>query len=123
MKLDENLLDKFENEAQKSVENLDVKKDELLTNHDTLKKEMKQVSDEFYDSDEEEENKMDMKLEKEFVSSDHSSFITNKYVEDTNKPTVANKFSDMVISLEKMFSTEKEEVVNTEAEDSFYVED
>jgi len=123
MKLDENLIDKFESEAQKTVENLDVMKNELLTNHDTMKKVISLTNDEFYDSDEEEENKSDTKLEKEFISSDHSSVITNKYIEDTNKPTVANKFSDMIISLEKIFSTEHEAIVNPEPEDSFYVED
>ena len=121
MQLDKTLIDEFENEATKTVENLDIKKDELLTNHDTAKKNIKQIKYEIYDSDEEDEN--EMKLEKEFVSSDHSSLITNKYVEDTNKPTVANKFSDMIISLEKIFSLDKEEVLNPEPEDSVYVED
>ena len=123
MTLDKNLIDKFENEAQKIVENLDVKKDGLMTNHDTIEKGIRQTNDEIYDSDEEELTESDIKLEKEFISSDHSSVITNKYVEDTNKPTVANKFSDMIISMEKIFSTEHEELVNPEAEDSFYVED
>ena len=88
-----------------------------MTNHYTTKKDTKQIKDEFYGSDEEDEN--EMILEKEYVSSDHSSFITNKYVEDTNKPTVANKFSDMIISLEKIFSLDKEELLNPEPEDSF----
>merc|ERR1712030_91505 len=123
MELDENLIDKFEDEAQKIVENLDIKKAELVTNHDTIKNKIKQTKDELYDSEEEEENGSDTKLEKELISSDHSSVITNKYVEDTNKPTVANKFSDMIISLEKIFSTEHEAIVNPEPEDSFYVED
>ena len=42
MKLDKTLIDEFENEAQKTVENLDIKKDKLLTNHETAKKNIKQ---------------------------------------------------------------------------------
>merc|ERR1712030_271703 len=52
MTLDKNLIDKFENEAQKIVENLDVKKDGLMTNHDTIEKRIRQTNDELYDSDE-----------------------------------------------------------------------
>ena len=124
MQLDENLIDKFENEAIRTVENIDTKKDQLMTNHDTIKREINKTEDEFYDSGEDEESDIsDIRLEREFILSDHSSVITNKYVEDTNKPTVANKFSDMIISLERLSSTECEEIFNPEPEDSFYVED
>ena len=92
-----------------------------MKDHDVIKNQIGQINDEMYDSDEEEESS-DIKLEKEVVVSDHSSVIVNKYVEDTEAPTVANKFSDIIISLEKLLSAEKEDI-NPFPEDTIYVED
>merc|ERR1712055_719883 len=121
MVLDEELINKFEKEAQEAVEEIDLEKNKLMKDHDVIKNQIGQINDEMHDSDEEEESS-DLKLEKEVVVSDHSSVIVNKYVEDTEAPTVANKFSDIIISLEKILSAEKEDI-NPFPEDTIYVED
>ena len=105
MLLDEDLIEQFEKEAQETVERMDLEKNKLITNHSTIKSCPGQIHDELYNSDEEEDIE-NFKLEKELIVNDHSSVITNKYVEDTSAPTVANKFSDMIISMEKILSFE-----------------
>ena len=122
MVLDEDLIENFEKEAQETVERMDLEKNKLITNHSTIKSCPGQIHDEIYNSDEEEDTE-NVKLAKELVVNDHSSVITNKYVEDTSAPTVANKFSDMIISMEKILSFDNEEAVLTDPEDSYYVED
>merc|ERR1712030_107446 len=122
MVLDEDLIENFEKEAQETVERMDLEKNKLITNHSTIKSCPGQIHDEIYNSDEEEDTE-NFKLEKELIVNDHSSVITNKYVEDTSAPTVANKFSDMIISMEKILSFDNEEAVLTDPEDSYYVED
>ena len=120
--LDEDLIEKFEQEAQEEVEEIDLRKNNLMTDHDTIKNKPVNIQDELYDSDEEVEIK-DVLLEKEIVVNDNSSVITNKYIEDIHSNTVANKFSDMIISLEKLLSDEIEENLNPDPEDEMYVED
>ena len=118
MELNETLIDKFEEESRKITEREDIAKVVIITDHDEIKK--KVINDGGSDSEEEVEEET-IKLEKENVLSDHSSFITDKYLEDINAPTVANKFSDMILSLEE--NTEADEIFNPDPEQAFYVED
>ena len=74
-----------------------------------------------FDSDDEELEEKSEKLEKDFVSCDNSSFITDKYMEDLNAQTAANKFSDMILSFER--SPEEEKLCNPDSEQAFHVED
>ena len=122
MVLDEDKIDKFEKDAQEAVEEMDLEKNKLFTDHDTIKNYANKIHDEFYDLDGE-ENLINVELEKEIVVSDHSSVITNKYVEDTNAPTVANKFSDLIIELEKLLPSVREDSVVLDPEESCYLED
>ena len=122
MVLDEDKIDKFEKDAQAAVEEMDLEKNKLFTDHDTIKNYANRIHDEFYDLDGE-ENLINVELEKEIVVSDHSSVITNKYVEDTNAPTVANKFSDLIIELEKLLPSVREDSVVLDPEESCYLED
>ena len=64
----------------------------MLTDHDEISK-IKELVD--LDSDEELDEESTVKLDKEQIA-DHSSFITNKYCEDTKTETVANHLSDMI---------------------------
>jgi hypothetical protein len=118
--LDENLIDRFEEDSNKLSEYEDKEKDELITNHDEILKQRPTI-DGLFDSDEEELEEKTEKLEKDFVSCDNSSFVTDKYMEDLNAQTVANKFSDMILSLEQ--PPEEEELCNPGSEQAFYVED
>ena len=93
-----------------------------FTDHGKIKNKGIPIRDEMCDSDEEDEIK-DVLLEKEIVVNDSSSLITNKYIEDINSNTVANKFSDIVISLENLLSDEIEENLNPDLEGEIYVED
>lgn len=120
MELDESSIDKFEHDTQMLVEESDNKKDKIMMNHDEMFKKNSTV-DEIYDSDEEEVKEEATKLDNENVSCDHSSFITNKYAEDLDAPTVANKLSDMIIELEQPLVDE--EIFNPDSEESYYVED
>ena len=74
-----------------------------------------------YNSDEEEDEEKTATLDKEHVSCDNSSFITDKYMEDISSNTVANKFSDMIISFEQL--PEEVEIFNPDPEQAFHVED
>ena len=120
MKLNENLIDQFEEEAKRIAENEDREKDELITNHNEILKQ-KTTTEGLYDSDEEEYDEKTVTLDKEHVVCDNSSFITDKYMEDTNANTVANKLSDMILSFEQ--SPEEEGIFNPDPEQAFYVED
>merc|ERR1712055_881298 len=122
MVLDEDKIYKFEKEAQEAVEAMDLEKVKVFTDHDTIKNYANEIHDELYDLDGD-ENLINVELEKEIVVSDHSSVITNKYVEDTRAPTVANKFSDMILELERLLPTEREETVVIDPEESCYLED
>ena len=110
MTLNEELINKFEKEALEAVEEIDTEKDKLMTDHGVIRSQIGQIKDEIYDSDEEEQLSSVVKLEKEVFVSDHSSVIVDKYVEDTKAPTVANKLSDVIISFEKIFSSENEDI-------------
>ena len=122
-KLDETLVDKFENEAQNLVEKMDGEKDDIVTNHNEIIK-SKELVDEIYESDEEHNDEESTKLETEYVSCDHSSVITNKYIEDINAPTIANRFSDMILSFEQTsFTEDNVEIFYPDSEEAFYVED
>ena len=120
MKLNENLIDQFEEEAKRIAENEDREKAELITNHNEILKQ-KTTTEGLYDSDEEEYDEKTVTLDKEHVVCDNSSFITDKYMEDTNANTVANKLSDMILSFEQ--SPEEEGIFNPDPEQAFYVED
>ena len=63
----------------------------------------------------------EIKLETEVVVFDHLSVIVNKYVENTEAPAVVNKFSDIIISLEKLSAEMKD--INHFPEDTIYVEE
>ena len=91
-----------------------------MTNHDEMKKQKEEVND-MCDSDEEEYEEETIKLDEEIVHCDHSSFITDKYMEDLSAKTVANTFSDMILSFEQ--SAVAEEIFNPDPEEAFYVED
>jgi hypothetical protein len=78
MELNETLIDKFEEESRKITEREDIAKVVIITDHDEIKK--KVINDGGSDSEEEVEEET-IKLEKENVLSDHSSFITDKYLE------------------------------------------
>ena len=122
-KLDETLVDKFENEAQNLVEQMDGEKDNIVTNHNEIIN-SKELVDEIYESDEEHNDEESTKLETEYVSCDHSSVITNKYIEDINAPTIANRFSDMILSFEQTsFTEDNVEIFYPDSEEAFYVED
>ena len=79
-----------------------------------------ELDDEIYDSEEEENDEKTTKLDEEHISCDHSSFISDKYMEDVNAPTIANKFSDMVLEFE---TKPVAEIINPDSEQAFYVED
>ena len=120
MHLDESLITKFEQDAMDLSEIEDKDKDEYIVNHDEILKQ-REIVDDLYDSEEEEDKETTEKLEKEHISCDHSSFITDKYMEDMNAPTVANKFSDMILHFE--ISSQTEQIFNPDSEQAFYVED
>jgi hypothetical protein len=119
-KLDENLIDRFEEDSIRLSELEDKEKDEIITNHDEILRQ-RPTLDDLFDSDEEELEDKSEKLDKDFVSCDNSSYVTDKYMEDLNAHTVANKFSDMILSFEQ--SPEEEELCNPDSEQAFYVED
>ena len=120
MKLDQNLINQFEEDSLNMAEMEDTEKDKIITNHNEILKQ-KELVDDLYDSEEEENEEKTTNLKAEHISCDHSSFISDKYMEDINAPTVANKFSDMILELEKMPGLE--EIVNPDSEQAFYVED
>ena len=120
MKLDQNLINQFEEDSLNMAEMEDTEKDQIITNHNEILKQ-KELVDDLYDSEEEENEEKTTNLKAEHISCDHSSFISDKYMEDINAPTVANKFSDMILELEKMPGLE--EIVNPDSEQAFYVED
>ena len=101
MKLNENLIDLFEEEAKIIAENEDREKDELITDHNERLKQ-KNTTEEYEEKT--------VTLDEEHVVCDNSSFITDKYMEDTNANTVANKLSDMILSFEQ--SPEEEGIFN-----------
>merc|ERR1712082_539691 len=72
MKLEADLIDKFEKEAQNSVEEIDIGKDKLMTAHGTIKSKISHINDELYNSDEEDKLN-DVTLEKEIILNDNSS--------------------------------------------------
>ena len=120
MTLNENLINEFEEEAKRIAEHEDRQKNDIITNHDEILQK-KVETYEVYNSDEEEDEEKTATLDKEHVSCDNSSFITDKYMEDISSNTVANKFSDMIISFEQL--PEEVEIFNPDPEQAFHVED
>ena len=118
--MDENFIDRFEEDSNRLSEYEDKEKDEIITNHDEILKQRPTIDD-LFDSDEEELEETSEKLEKDFVSCDNSSFVTDKYMEDISSNTVANKFSDLIISFEQL--PEEVEIFNPDPEQAFHVED
>ena len=55
MVLDEDLVEKFEKEAQETVEKMDLQKNKLIKDHSTIQTSNSQICDELYNSDEEED--------------------------------------------------------------------
>ena len=102
-----------------TVEALDNEKNQLLTNHDEIAKRKELVD---LDSDEELEEESTIKLDEEYTS-DRSSFITNKYCEDTKTETVANHLSDMILRFETSKKVMDEEFLTTDPEETIYEED
>ena len=94
MHLDESLIAKFEKDAMDMSEIEDKDKDKFVVNHDEILKH-RELVDDLYDSEEEEDKETTEKLEKEHISCDHSSLITDKYMEDMNSSTVAKKFQQL----------------------------
>ena len=120
MKLDENLISQFEEDALKMAELEDKEKDQFIKNHNEILKQ-KEFVDDLYDSEEEQNDEETTHLKKEHVRNDHSSLISDKYMEDINAQTVANKFSDMILEFEQ--KPGMEEIINPDSEQAFYVED
>eukprot|EP00092_Neocalanus_flemingeri_P022722 GFUD01024642.1.p1 GENE.GFUD01024642.1~~GFUD01024642.1.p1 ORF type:complete len:2733 (+),score=580.47 GFUD01024642.1:994-8199(+) len=97
------------------------KSSKLVTDHDVVSKENNDPEDGIESDEEYEET---VTFEKEHISSEHSSLITDKYKENMDAPTVANKLADMIIDLEcnlKPSSTEK--YGNPDPDEIYYSDD
>ena len=70
----------------------------MVKGHNIISVDNHEKNKDYLDSDEEYEETI--KLTTEELSCNHSSLITNKYRENMNAPTVANKLVEMIIELE-----------------------
>ena len=113
------MIEEFERKAMETVEAIDDEKNQLVTDHNEIVKKKVPVD---LDSDEELEQESTMKLDEEHTS-DRSSFITNKYCEDTKTETVANHLSDMILRFEASKKGIDEEFFTTDPEETIYEED
>ena len=78
---------------------MDVEKsDELVSDHDVCNKVININETDILESDE--ENNEDTRIDKEVIKCEFSSLITDKYKEDMDAPTVANKLADLIIDIE-----------------------
>ena len=100
---DEKRIDTFEEECMAIAAEEDSMKNDLLVNHQEIQLK-KEVEDEIFYSDDEEEKEINVSEPVDYYENhgDQSTFITNKYFEDTKSDTVANKFSNLIIALESV---------------------
>ena len=95
--LDKKLINDYEKNALKSMKQTDrIEKPSTLGTEKFFNQNKADLD--HLESDEEYEESIT--LEPEAISSHHSSIITDKYQEDMDAPTVANKIADMIIDLE-----------------------
>ena len=120
---DEKRIDTFEEECMAIAAEEDSMKNDLLVNHQEIQLK-KEVEDEIFYSDDEEEKEINVSEPVDYYENhgDQSTFITNKYFEDTKSDTVANKFSNLIIALE---SVEKNDntIVDPDPEHKEFIED
>jgi hypothetical protein len=119
--LDKKLITDYEKNALKSIKQKDTIEEHSTLSTDKFVNQNKDDSDHL-EPDEEYEEKIT--LDPEQISSHHSSIITDKYQEDMDAPTVANKIANMIIELECKENAEREERLgNPDPDEIFYSED
>ena len=72
--------------------------------------------------EENDENELNPIFEQEFIPSNHSTHLRNKYVEDIHSDTVANNLADLIVHLEKQKIFDEKKIFNEE-EEIFYSDD
>ena len=123
--LEKKLINDFEIKSMKTIHMIDAEKSEsIVAQHNVIEKKISSfITDEIFDSDEEHDETIT--LEKENISCEHSSLITDKYREDIGAPTVANKLANMIIDFEcneKRFIPQNVQI-NPDPEDIYYSDD
>ena len=121
--MDEKLVTDYENKAMESIKQKDSMDKRSRSGIDKIV--IDNVGQEHFDHlGHDEENEEFVTLEQEHISSQHSSIITDKYQEDMDAPTVANKIANMIIDLECKTNEETEDQqCNPDPDEIFYSDD
>ena len=123
--LDESLITEYENRCMEKTKEMDTEKSTVVSDHNVTHR-MKHNESEGDDIESDEEYHNDDTVGTEYISSQHSSLITDKYKENMDAPTVANKMASLVVELEsKSVSSKKpnEKYSNPDPDEIFYSDD